>query len=512
MVRFSNIYQFFFVTILLSSNAKTSASESLQIQNDYLLNNTIAHDIHKNVFFSNSNESDTPPNDCRKNTSNKNTNVNKVEKISIAPSSDSAQNPVKEKKPWTFIVYAAADNNLRDYASRNIKQMSTIGSNSNINIVVHLDIRLVGQKKMTRRYYIEKNNPVQVDMVNEKTPMDSGDPQTLISACQWAIQNYPADHYFLVLWNHGTGIIDPYGRRQFDTNMLYVYNAQTNSYELDRNIGFLDLIEAFNDPKGICWDDSTGNYLTNQKLEFALQEIVSKPLKGKKFDIIAFDACLMSMIEIAQITKQFANIQISSQEVEPGPGWKYDEALSLFITGAPEPTALARHIVDAFAKAYKPYGNHPGFVDFTQSALDLKAIETIEINIDKVSELLLQGIQSGHNVTYKNIITLSRNKKNITHFNEPTYVDLHHFYTNLLKNIKQSTIVNLPLSQDLLATLTQGLDAIKKAVIHTVSGSNLPHARGISIFFPERKIHPSYKKSNFAKNNWVQFLTSYILG
>ena len=96
----------------------------------------------------------------------------------------------REKKPWTFIVYTAADNSLRDFASRNIKQMATVGSSSNINILVHLDIRLLGSKKMTRRYYVEKNNPVQLEM-HEKTPMNSGDVQTLISACRWARAGRP---------------------------------------------------------------------------------------------------------------------------------------------------------------------------------------------------------------------------------------------------------------------------------------------------------------------------------
>jgi hypothetical protein len=63
----------------------------------------------------------------------------------------------------------------------------------------------------------------------------------------------------------------------------------------------------------------------------------------------------------------------------------------------------------------------------------------------------------------------------------------------------------------LLRCLETGLVLIKKAVIHSVSGSNLPHARGISIFFPEKRIHPSYKKANFAKNNWINFLSKYVL-
>src|SRR5436309_1806781 len=90
-------------------------------------------------------------------------------------------NEARNKKPWTFLVFAAADNNLRDFAPRNINQMAKIGSNENVNLLVHLDIRLSGSKKATRRYVVEKNNPVQVDIPNEKIPMNSGDPQTLIS-------------------------------------------------------------------------------------------------------------------------------------------------------------------------------------------------------------------------------------------------------------------------------------------------------------------------------------------
>lgn len=412
-------------------------------------------------------------------------------------------------KPWTVIVFAAADNNLRDFAPRNQKQMSIVGSNETANILMHMDIRLSGSKKISRRYYIEKNNPVQVEIA-EKTPMDSGDPATLISTCKWAIEEYPAQHYMLVLWNHGTGIIDPYGRRHFDTNFMFHYNPLTNNFELDRTIGFIDLIEALDD-KGICWDDSTGNYLTNQKLEAALDEIVTNQLYGQKFDIIAFDACLMSMLEVAEITKRYATIQISSQEVEPGPGWKYDEAFSIFNTYNPNKKEVAVNIVNAFAKAYRPAHGHPGFIDFTQSALDLTAVEELEQNVSQLAETLVRALDSDQAHIYRNIIATSRAKKNLTHFNEPTYVDLHHFYTNLLKNLRENVKPMDHTALQLMRALESGLALFKKVVIHSVSGSNLPNARGISIFFPEKRIHPSYKKANFAKNNWINFLTKYVL-
>lgn len=428
--------------------------------------------------------------------------------ISIAASFECVY-AVQPKKPWTILVFAAADNNLKDFAPRNQKQMSIVGSNDNVNMLMHMDARFSGSKKITRRFYIAKNNPIQIEMT-EKTPMDSGDPTTLISACKWAIEEYPAEHYMLILWNHGTGIIDPYGRRQFDTNFMFHLNPETNNFELDRTIGFIDLIEALDD-KGICWDDSTGNYLTNQKLEQALSEVVTNYLHGQKFDIIAFDACLMSMLEVANITKNYATIQISSQEVEPGPGWKYDEAFSIFNTYNPTKKEIATNVVNAFAKAYKPSPGHPGFIDFTQSALDLTAIEELENNVGELAEVLIRALDSDKGHVYRNLINTSRAKKNITHFNEPTYVDLHHFYTNLLKNLREQFKSLDLVGMQILRSLEKGLELFKKVVIHSVSGPNLPHARGISIFFPEKRIHPSYKKSNFAKNNWINFLAKYVL-
>lgn len=412
---------------------------------------------------------------------------------------------VRTKKPWTFVVYVAADNNLRDFAARNLKQMATVGSNANINILVHVDIRLVGSKKTTRRYFVEKGKITQIEFGGEKA-MDSGDPQTLISACKWAFENYPAEHNALILWNHGTGIIDPYGKRLLNTDELFFYNPTTHRYELDRTVGFLDIIDLMNrDPRGICWDDSTGNYLTNQKLEFALQEITQKILHGQKLDIIGFDACLMAMLEVAQITKGYAQMQVSSQEVELGPGWNYALVLAPFDTSALEPSAFANHIVNSFANAYNKVTN-----DYTQSALNLNVLPLLEQNINSIAEIFIAEAQAG-DATLKNIITLSRSKNACTHFDEPSYIDLHHFYSNVANQLRNNGS-SKPSYQQLIQLLESGKGFIKQIAFSNVSGPNLANAQGISVYFPEKRIHPSYKKSSFAaQNKWANFLITHLL-
>jgi hypothetical protein len=68
------------------------------------------------------------------------------------------------------------------------------------------------------------------------------------------------------------------------------------------------------------------------------------------------------------------------------------------------------------------------------------------------------------------------------------------------------------LKKSLNETITEGLALIDSSVITYVCGKNVSSARGISIYFPERRIHPSYRKTNFAASNeWMTFLTQYLL-
>ena len=50
-------------------------------------------------------------------------------------------------------------------------------------------------------------------------------------------------------------------------------------------------------------------------------------MNGKKLDVIGFDACLMSMLEVGYAMRDVGNTLVGSEELEPGPGWKYDDWL-----------------------------------------------------------------------------------------------------------------------------------------------------------------------------------------
>ncbi len=428
----------------------------------------------------------------------------------VGSSSNSAHS-IEEIKDWTVIVFMAADNDLRGFAARNIKQMAAVGSNKFVNIVTHLDIRISGNKKITRRYYIEKNRILHVNADDPLTQkMDSGDPETLISCCAWAIKNYPARNYALIFWNHGTGPLDPAGGRIINPTELFTFNPAINKFELDRTIGFMDHIQAHDAQRGICWDDSTGNYLTNQKLTAALAAIKERCLHGKKFSIIGFDACLMSTLEIASHVKPYADVMVGSQEVELGTGWNYQRALGPFQTNTVTPQEFAQNIVTTYGATYANITN-----DYTQSAIDLRDIALLENNINTVATMLITGLTQQANNSVRNVIQASRNKDFCTHFDEPSYLDMHHLYSNLYANVAHCSFANpadeVAFKTRLSELLTEGMRLIKKSAVANIAGKNLRLAQGISLYFPERKMHYSYKKTAFAlTNNWGNFLQQYL--
>jgi hypothetical protein len=176
-------------------------------------------------------------------------------------------NPVQQAD-WTFIAYLDGDNDLFEFLARELNYMEMVGSTENVNIVVLLDGL---SYEDTKRYYIIHDE----DMGNISSEFEDlgelnmGDPDTLSDFVCWAIDNYPADNYYLTLNNHGQGW------------------------------------------KGVCSDWTDDDYLTSEDLKTALSKI--KNHLGKKLDILFFDACMMGMLELYYPIKEFFDFGISSE-------------------------------------------------------------------------------------------------------------------------------------------------------------------------------------------------------
>lgn len=422
------------------------------------------------------------------------------------------------KKSWTIMVYMAADNDLHYFAWKNLKQMEQIGSNEHITILVQLNTP--GLLNPTKRFIVKKGRRLLVqDEHSPQQKLNSGNPYTLIDFVRWGVEHYPADEYAFFAWNHGSAAIDPNFSRTINPCDLFYLNPSNNRLEIDRGISYMTLLSQVAThyssnigKRGICFDESFKSYISNPDLDFALHEIYTKVLNGKKFGLIAFDACLMSMIEIASIAKKYSKYMASSQEVEYGTGLNYDLTLRPFLSKNLTAKEFAQQIVIAYEQTYQKIIN-----DYTYSALDLSSCEALEHNINIVARLLHEALLHQHNYSMSDIIRKCKSTQYCTCFDEPSYIDLAHFYNNLLQHLQHINLQNKyqegEIQKQLQACLQQGLDIISNMVIENRVGQKLRKAQGVSIYFPEHSIAHNYLKSPFAiSNNWSFLLAKYILG
>jgi hypothetical protein len=102
------------------------------------------------------------------------------------------------KKPWTVLIYMAADNDLNKFAEPNIQQMIHAGSNDVRTILAYL-AETKNQQKYGKLLRFEKNELIEIA---HEPHADSGAQMTCLNACIKAFTDYPADHYALIFWDH----------------------------------------------------------------------------------------------------------------------------------------------------------------------------------------------------------------------------------------------------------------------------------------------------------------------
>jgi len=374
-----------------------------------------------------------------------------------------------ERKPWTFFVYLAAANDLNPFAFLDLQEMMKVGSNANVNIIVYLTLQEDGQPKVTKKLYIQKGSMTQIgdDMVR-----DSGDIATLEEALQWACIDYPSDHIAVVMWDHGSGSL--------------------NRSKMMR-------------PRGVCYDFDTGHYLTDRDCLEAFTWARDSLRDGKKFDIIAFDACLLASLEIAYTLSSCADYMVASEETIPGDGYQYAYVLNQFATKNLDVLSFAKLIVSAYKQEYV------GTPDYTLSATDLNALSPLVDNCNAVAQILKSQLMGKNKTAVKSTIRKCVSSSNCLSFDQGAYIDLGQFYKNLLKNVN-----GLKLSKSLVdqfkRVLNKGIKLFSTIIKANVMSTNYKQASGLSIYFSRYIIDPSYYGLYWTENNpnWLSFLEAYL--
>ena len=74
-------------------------------------------------------------------------------------------------------------------------------------------------------------------------------------------------------------------------------------------------------PFGYGMDSIFGGMFSLKDIRTALSQVYRPNTSKPAFDIIGFDACLMSTLEVTNALDGFADYYCLSEESEPGDGW-----------------------------------------------------------------------------------------------------------------------------------------------------------------------------------------------
>jgi len=365
----------------------------------------------------------------------------------------------KAEKEWTFLIFLNADNNLDRFGVGDVEEMEAVGSNDQFNLVVQFD-RAYG--KPAKRLYVKQGES---EVVEDMGEVDMGDKDVLTDFFAWGVENYPAKKYALVLWNHGSG----WNKRQ--GNIIF---------------------------KGISYDDESGNHITTAQLGEALQTI--KTTLGRKLDILAFDACLMQMVEVAYSIRNEVDIMLASEEVEPGEGWAYTESMQPIAENpAMSPAEAATVIVDTYDESYN--GGSQGNRSTTQSWVRLSEMDNLMNALNSAATALT----GSHSQEIKATI------KAVQKFYYRSNVDLIHFLDLMHQKVSASEAGEA--SAEVLDSISAAKSAAQNFVGHSAAhGSSMKNAYGVAIYAPGRgwSFSKKYKDLEFAKDSqWDEMLKAY---
>jgi hypothetical protein len=419
------------------------------------------------------------------------------------------------KRNWTIMVYLAGDNNLDSSGVVDLNEMKTVGTSDQVAVLAQFD--RAGAKEATVRYCLRKGTPVAKDAVQTLGETNMGDPKVLEDFVTWGATTYPADHYLLVLWNHGAGWDDanlyqgdvfsgaapPVSRKSrpiatrggaAGARVLPLAQARAGIRRTRRAL-FSTTVEAAVKQRGIAFDDQAQDFLDNIELKKVMTKIKRK--LTRKIDILGMDACLMSMAEVAFQMRDVADYSVGSEETEPGDGWPYDRILKA-LAAKPAMTSeeLSKTIVTQYLASYKANDN------VTQSALKLAGLKPLAAAVDGLAKALKSILADGASRA-----ALINARAQVQEYSRPydDYCDLLDLCDLLDKGVTK------PAVKTACAAVRQS--AAAAIVAAGYKGPAVDNSRGVSIYFPKRKLSPLYKRLDFTKKStWDEFLAVYLAG
>ena len=477
--------------------------------------------------------------------------TNTIQINTSLPESDYSNNRAQTatKIPtWTFMVYLNGDNDLDPFMEEAFNNMEKAAQNPDANILALWDrCSLLSDDGTecfdkdkgivnTRLHRVEYDNSELITVDWNPGELDMGDPDTLVNFVTWARDNYPAKHYFLSILDHGGGWSPTFTEESEQKLAPLSPPVPPNFGGLGGQDHFIPLRRSYHvfGGTGLSWDFSDDyNYLSTAEMRRALCSITREG--SAKMDVVFYDACLMGMIEEVYEIRDYVNYFVGSENEAWG-SMPYDQYLNS-ITSSTQPRELAGDIVNDYT-ASLPLTGHPS----TMSAVDLTAINEVELAVDSLARAMIDDLASAVTVSQIKEAYLSTQKLDYDsdlrlRGETEGYVDLYHLASQIRENVTNTAIADA--AQSVIDALNPGDSAFVIAEQHR-SGYpwmitdppeywNLANAHGISIYLPlgqdlqmtleneegvtqTVKVRKWYNDTNLsfaAHTQWDEFITAY---
>lgn len=371
---------------------------------------------------------------------------------------DAVTVPAAKQAKWTIMVYVNSKNNLEEFGLKDMNEMEMVGSTGKVNVVTEVG-RIKGYTAAdgdwtgSRRYLVKKDSDfskITSPVLQTLPKADMGDYRHLIEFGNWAKENFPADNYMLIVWNHGDG---------------WYKGLKT---------------------KGISFDDETNNHISTPQLAQALKAIGGVQIYGS-------DACLMQMASVVYEIKDYAKYVLGSEELEPGDGTTYDTLLKGINESDLTPLAVGKAAVKAYADHYKQLGEGS-----TQSLVKSGAMPGFTQALNAFASALMA---SGEKTAIKTA------RANTFAFDTDANKDLGSFLTNVLATVNNAEVKKT--AEALNTYLNKNLVAINRTSNGSTSwdNKNYAEAKGLAIYLPNTGYNTDYNELQFAAaTNWPQFI------
>lgn len=390
---------------------------------------------------------------------------------------------------WLVMLYQDADDQILEqdiYVDLN--EAERVGSSDRVTIVTQID-RFQGAYTgdqnwtSTRRYLVTQDDDlstVHSEMVDEVGEANMAKGSTLVDFATWAIQNYPADRYVLIMSDHGMGWPG----------------------------GWTDPTPASTDPgKAPLISALSGDGLYLSEIDQALGEI-RQQAGLDKFDVIGMDACLMSQLEVYSALQPHALYAVASEETEPALGWAYTGFLQTLVDN-PDMSSekLVAEVVNSyiqddqrivdpqaradFLRQGNPMGGFFGVQDVpaNQLANQIERNSTLTaVDLNGLPDLMAAFNEFAYNLQDVDQAAVASARSYAQSYTSvfgqnapPSYIDLGHFVQLSAQqvggNISQSA--------------NSVVQALNNMIVAEKHGPGKPGSTGIAIYFPNSTMYRS---------------------